>query len=332
MTKLDLSLVVEDQWLTIREALVEAKVDITQELDATFLSNYVPDSKTPINVISLFSFMDLVVPKLTPAQYHYVALTCARRNAINAIKMMEFKECMTVKEALDSYCSQSTQIMTDTTLSIDTFAGNNWFMCARPYSDQPRFLFTESYGLYLYRELVAQFSGIEWKPSQLALRSFNAQHIDDDTSLPSPVVYLGRAFYGFKVENEVLQLPLKLRPYSTTESVFKHTDVNFSVALRYVVLAQLGQEVITLEKLSKVTHLSRRTIQRRLEEAGMNFQSFYEEVIVEEAKRLLVSSRQKVTDISYQLGYSSPPAFTRFFKLKVGLTPKQYQKQHGKHH
>ncbi|GEA60956.1 helix-turn-helix domain-containing protein [Vibrio comitans] len=332
MSKLDLSLVVEDQWLSIREALIEANVDIHQELDETLLSNYSPRSQTPINLISVFSFMDLIVPKLTSEQFQYVALTSARKNAVNAIKMMEFDECTTVKEALVSYCRQCTHIMTDTTLTIDSFAGSTWFMCARPYSEQPRYPLTESYGLFLYRELVAQFSGTEWKPSQLALRSFNAQHIDEATCLPSPVVYLGQEFYGFKVEDEVLQLPLKLRPYTSTESVFKNTDVNFSLALTYVVLAHLGEDVVTLKQLSKITQLSVRTIQRRLEEAGTNFTSLYDKIILDEAKRLLVSSNQKVSDISYHLGYSNPSAFTRFFKLKEGLTPKQYQSHHIKKH
>ena len=326
--KLDLSLVVEDQWLAIRQALLEANVDITQELDDTLLSNYSPQSKTPINVMSVFSFMDLIAPKLTSAQFQYVAITAARKNALNAIKMMEFDQCRTVKDALASYCCQSTHIMTDTTLSIGPFAGSHWFMCARPYTDQPRYTLTESYGLFLYRELVAQFSGTEWKPSQFALRSFNSLHIDDSTCLPRPVVYLGQEFYGFKVDGEVLDLPLRLRPYTTTESVFKHTDVNFVLALRYVLLAHLGHKIITLQMLSEITKLSSRTIQRRLQETGSNFQQFYDEVILDEAKRLLVDSHQKVSDVSYQLGYSNPSGFTRFFKLKVGLTPKQYQKRH----
>ncbi|PSW16611.1 hypothetical protein C9J01_06345 [Photobacterium rosenbergii] len=325
--KLNVELVIEEQWQVIREALSTAKVEYSVELTASMLDNFSSDLATPTSITSLFSFMDLIVPKLTKEQYHYISQISAQKNAANAIKYMDFPECHTVRDALESYCSQSTQIMTDTLLCIEPFLGEIWFKCHRSYIEKPRFKFIESYGLYFFRELVSQFSGTSWKPAKLALRSPNSDHIDTEMCLATPVILIGRDFYGLAVEKEVLQLPMQLRSYSSIESIFRHADINFAVALRYVMISHLGDGVITLDRLSKATQLSNRTIQRRLEEIGTNFHEFYGDIIINEAKRLLSNSANSVTDISYRLGYSSPPSFIRYFKNKVGVTPKQFQKQ-----
>ncbi len=47
-----------------------------------------------------------------------------------------------------------------------------------------------------------------------------------------------------------------------------------------------------------------------------------------EAKRLLLSSKLNITEISDELGFSDPSYFIRFFKKQEGITPLAFSKEH----
>ena len=48
--------------------------------------------------------------------------------------------------------------------------------------------------------------------------------------------------------------------------------------------------------------------------------------IIEEAKKLLITSNHTVSEISYQLGFEYPNYFSRLFKRKTELSPTEYRK------
>ncbi|MEP6928477.1 MAG: helix-turn-helix domain-containing protein [Flavobacterium sp.] len=49
--------------------------------------------------------------------------------------------------------------------------------------------------------------------------------------------------------------------------------------------------------------------------------------LVAEAKNLLLSTGNTVSETAYQLGFENPPYFSRLFKKEVGLTPTEYREQ-----
>ncbi|MDN3672656.1 helix-turn-helix domain-containing protein [Flavobacterium branchiarum] len=44
-----------------------------------------------------------------------------------------------------------------------------------------------------------------------------------------------------------------------------------------------------------------------------------------EAKKLLLSTTNTVSETAYMLGFENPPYFSRLFKKEVGLTPTEYR-------
>ncbi|MGB2130377.1 MAG: helix-turn-helix domain-containing protein, partial [Marinobacterium sp.] len=52
--------------------------------------------------------------------------------------------------------------------------------------------------------------------------------------------------------------------------------------------------------------------------------------IMQETKRLLVFTDQSSNDICYQLGFSDPAYFSRFFKRHTGMTAQQFRQTHKK--
>ena len=46
--------------------------------------------------------------------------------------------------------------------------------------------------------------------------------------------------------------------------------------------------------------------------------------LIEEAKSLLLSPNASISETAYQLGFEYPQYFSRLFKKKTGMSPKEY--------
>lgn len=75
------------------------------------------------------------------------------------------------------------------------------------------------------------------------------------------------------------------------------------------------------EQVAQIASLSERTMQRRLAEAGTNFQALRDRVRADIALKYLRQSRLSAAQITEILGYSEPAAFSRAFRRQHGLTP-----------
>ena len=63
----------------------------------------------------------------------------------------------------------------------------------------------------------------------------------------------------------------------------------------------------------------------RLENLGTSHKQLVSELRLDRAKEMLNDEDQSITSISYELGYTHPSAFTRFFKQRVGIGPEAYR-------
>lgn len=60
-------------------------------------------------------------------------------------------------------------------------------------------------------------------------------------------------------------------------------------------------------------------------ETGLNAQERIHQVIIEEAKNILLNSTHSISEIAFQLGFEYPQYFSRLFKQKTGTTPLEYR-------
>ena len=65
-------------------------------------------------------------------------------------------------------------------------------------------------------------------------------------------------------------------------------------------------------------------LKEKLDKTGM--QIIHDRIILE-AKRKIIHSENTLKEISYDLGFSDRPYFSRFFKKQTGQTPEEFQKQ-----
>lgn len=103
----------------------------------------------------------------------------------------------------------------------------------------------------------------------------------------------------------------------------------FSDELREFVLMHIADSGVGLAEAAKYFHVSERTLQRRLAEAGTSLADLRDDVRRELAARLLDETELSATEIADRLGYSQPSAFTRSTMRWFGATPRTYRKNRG---
>ncbi|MDF2962852.1 MAG: AraC family transcriptional regulator [Paenibacillus sp.] len=87
------------------------------------------------------------------------------------------------------------------------------------------------------------------------------------------------------------------------------------------------RQEITLQSLAELFHLSAPHISTSFKQVmGENFHDFLEKTRISHACSLLVSSEQKITDIAFEVGFSSFPTFSRVFQTRMHMTPSSYRK------
>lgn len=61
-------------------------------------------------------------------------------------------------------------------------------------------------------------------------------------------------------------------------------------------------------------------------ETGKNAQDHIHSFVIEKAKNMLLNSNGTISQVAFQLGFEYSQHFSRLFKAKTGLTPKEYRK------
>lgn len=87
----------------------------------------------------------------------------------------------------------------------------------------------------------------------------------------------------------------------------------------------------TLKPMSRVAGalgMSSRTLQRRLTERGTTFRELVEQWRHVAACEMLVSGRDRIASIAWQVGYANVSSFNHAFKRRAGIVPTEYRHGH----
>ncbi|PYJ83865.1 MAG: AraC family transcriptional regulator [Verrucomicrobia bacterium] len=84
----------------------------------------------------------------------------------------------------------------------------------------------------------------------------------------------------------------------------------------------------TLQNVAKDLHLSVRTLQRRLTDAGITFQQLVEETRRDLAHHYLKQSAVELNETAYLLGYEDANSFFRAFHVWEGTSPGEWRTRH----
>jgi transcriptional regulator GlxA family with amidase domain len=91
------------------------------------------------------------------------------------------------------------------------------------------------------------------------------------------------------------------------------------------------RDKITVDQLSDMVAVGRRSLERRFKKATCNTLSEYiQRVKVEAAKKSFETSMKNINEIMFDVGYSDTKAFRTIFKKTTGLSPLEYRNKYNK--
>lgn len=79
------------------------------------------------------------------------------------------------------------------------------------------------------------------------------------------------------------------------------------------------------ERVAEKFHMTVRTLQRHLQQAGTSYQQILDELRQELAEHYLLRSELTIQDIASYLGFTESRSFHRSFKAWTGQTPGEYR-------
>jgi AraC-like DNA-binding protein len=147
-----------------------------------------------------------------------------------------------------------------------------------------------------------------------------------------------RGFNRLQYSAHVLEMPSQnpessllqaLEFYLADRLKLRSEDGDLLDKVNHLIATSLGGGVPEIGDVAVTLGLSRRTLQRRLSEAGAVFSDMVDAVRREIAQDYVLNSDHTLTDISLMLGYQELSSFSRAFRRWTNASPQQLRDQAG---
>jgi|GEM_PF-2240390 len=190
------------------------------------------------------------------------------------------------------------------------------------------------HALGIGRNIVQLLGGTHLVP--LSLRSTFDTPADDSYIrshyYPCPIIY-NAEFNGCVFATADLEQPLpKSNPIlnqilqEQIEALMNPSEHDYELELKNVMRRAMDIGDPSIERVANYLSLNKRSLQRQLEERGLQYKRLLDDVRLDTAKHHLRYSALSLAHIADMLGYSDPSSFSRFFTKQTGLSPLKWRK------
>ena len=118
--------------------------------------------------------------------------------------------------------------------------------------------------------------------------------------------------------------PLGVAVPSTTDNYIEPQQ-DLIGSIKQLIQPYLRERAPAIQFAASLLNRSPRSLQRDLSNAGISYRALIKEVRFERACQLLRLPDIKIQDIAFELGYTDPAHFTRFFENVAGVSPLKYR-------
>jgi AraC-like DNA-binding protein len=245
----------------------------------------------------------------------------------------------TLGELLQTQYDQANSL--NSSLGLSTESGGQTYLCGFSHSgyppDTPPDLLQrcEIAQLFWWYRVICWFVG-ELVPLQSITISGADTGIEAiGATLFQCPVHFNAECYGIQFATGHLDLPVS-RDREDLQQLIKDlgkacTDIRTPLARTTSALVQamlMREPDLQMTTVAQRLHCSRHTVIRRLRENNTSFRALKTSARMRKAGDLLREQGNSIENISSQLGFANPPAFTRAFKAYYALSPSQFREQH----
>lgn len=106
----------------------------------------------------------------------------------------------------------------------------------------------------------------------------------------------------------------------------KDDNQKLIIDLSKIIIEMLNKRVpLRTKEIAESINMSLSTLKRRLQKSDTTITDICHKVKIEFAEQLLQDKALTISEVAFKLGFSEPSTFHRFFKEKMGVTPKEYR-------
>ncbi|MEH6611615.1 MAG: helix-turn-helix domain-containing protein [Halioglobus sp.] len=235
----------------------------------------------------------------------------------------------TLGDAINLYIGSISEHASVSSGQQNTGADCSWFYRATLPMKGSHYFQVEQYALGTLVHIVRSYLGSSWRPTRIAItsRPRQAQSYNIANSCDELIVGAARAGIEIptkrisassrKLRNSLQKPGKKSRPFPTeTPNI-----------LRQMLGFYLDDYSLSHNTVSDILEISPRTLNRQLALYGQSFRDIRKDVIVERAKKELVSGKLSMLEISRLLRYANQSAFSRSFAQTMNESPGAYQQR-----
>jgi AraC-like DNA-binding protein len=181
--------------------------------------------------------------------------------------------------------------------------------------------------------VIRAVTGPGWQAEAVCFTHSAPERTDTHRRLLGPRLRFGQDFTGLAFragelnDANVLADPL-LRPYLPQLLLAVPPPRARTVVdqVREMVETLLPVGRSSMRQVARSLGLTPRTLRRRLEDENESYSSIVNDVRTALAERYLAREQLTLTDISYELGFAAPSAFSRWFRDRFGISPTEWRR------
>jgi len=188
-------------------------------------------------------------------------------------------------------------------------------------------------------ELLTKLKKQQLNPTTLIISSYSEFHYAQEAIHLGVTNYLVKPIKKQKLIEaieEALHIEVKKEKIQLIEEVVDRHLIQASSQISYLSPIEQAikyikihyKESLSLRAVAEYVHLNPNYLSVLFkEEMGITFSEYVTRSKIQEAKRLLVTTRLSINEISEAVGYQTTKYFIKIFKEYVGVTPAKYRKQ-----
>ncbi|MFO1091265.1 MAG: AraC family transcriptional regulator ligand-binding domain-containing protein [Hyphomicrobiales bacterium] len=182
--------------------------------------------------------------------------------------------------------------------------------------------------------LCRSFAGPAWRPSRIDLDIPRPREVAQfEETFGCPVVFEAAAvavWFHAKFLGATRPRPSGIRLMTVEDLARARLEPASRGDMIGVISTQIWTQVlagaVSIDGAAHALDVSTRTLQRCLQEQGTTFRRLGNVIRAKRASELLHGTNASVTEISSELGYSTPANFARAFRKSTGLAPEDYRR------
>lgn len=182
--------------------------------------------------------------------------------------------------------------------------------------------------------VMRMLGGPDWSPDKVLFR----HRAPADTGLYQKVfgcpVLFGQEENALVFDADFLDAPMTQESNSYTNQIVQdyirrlegQAPRDLISKVRLLIQQLLGTNGCSLVKIADSLRVSKRSLQRHLNQQGTSFSELVESVRIDMAQQYLTETNMSLTQLAELLGYTETSNFSRAFKRRVGLAPLAWKK------